>query len=222
MSSAPLALFLALGLPPALPAPESQGQDPSREAAVEHLLSGARDLTSEEVRLAYEAGVEAATELRLEDAIAIQSALHQAYRATWSAANLAMTLGTAGEFELADELLAEQIARDPSQAAPLWNQRGHLAQGRGADAEARAHFGRALAGGSSNAAMTLARMDLEEGRLSEARRGFRALLTEEPPHAWTLRGWGQSLLEAAPRPDPSPASAGPANARPARASMESD
>jgi len=56
--------------------------------------------------------------------------------------------------------------------------------------------------GSRDAALLLAWMDLEHGRLEGARAGFRAALYDDPSGAWALRGWGLALLPEDPRPAP--------------------
>ena len=97
----------------------------------------------------------------------------------------------------ADAVLADVIASQEAAGRPtgdLWSQRGISALAAGDNRRALNYFGRALARGSSNAAVVLARMDLDAGRRRAARIGFRALLWYGEPGAWALRGWGLSLL----------------------------
>jgi tetratricopeptide (TPR) repeat protein len=145
-------------------------------------------LSPEQTRLAHRLGVEAAEDLRLEEALAIQDALHARVGAEWSAFNLALSLRRMGLYQRADRILEEQLGVAAS--ADLYSQRGLNALGSGNEARARTLFGAALARGSRDAAAVLARLDLAEGRLDTARSGFRALLANEDPGAWALRGWG--------------------------------
>jgi hypothetical protein len=123
---------------------------------------------------------------------------------------------------LGDQAKVEQIlcaAMEQEQAAgrpthELWNQRGIAAQGFGDDRAARDHLGRALALGSEDAGLVLARMDLVAGRRAAARVGFRAHILNQPPPDWAWRGWGTTLLPAAfaePAVKPGPAPHPPHN-----------
>ena len=76
----------------------------------------------------------------------------------------------------------------------LWNRRGLIALGNRHERQARDYLGRALRLGSTNAAVVLARLDLIEGDLERARRGFRALSWSDDPGAWTQRGLGLAHL----------------------------
>jgi hypothetical protein len=108
-----------------------------------------------------------------------------------------------GRHEASDTVLAGVIATEEAAGRPtadLWSQRGISALAAGDNRRALDYFGRALARGSVNAAVVLARRDLDAGRRREARIGFRALSWGEEAGAWALRGWGLSLL---PESEPS-------------------
>ena len=147
----------------------------------------------------YRVGVEAAEDLRLEDAIAVQQPLHDRIGEEWSAFNLALSLRRLGLYQRADRVLEEQIEKSPS--ADLYSQRGLNSLGAGNEKRSRAYLGAALARGSADAAVILARLDLASHRMESARSGFRAVLAEDPGNAWALRGWGISLIQ---RPLPVP------------------
>jgi hypothetical protein len=151
-------------------------------------------LSNEQLTIAYGAGVEAAEDLRLGEAIAIQRAVHARAAAEWSAFNLTLSLRRAGDYDGADRVLAEQIERAPS--PEVVSQRGLNALGAGRVELARSLLGTAVARGSRDAALILARLDLAAGRIDAARNAFRALVAQEPPGAWALRGWGVALVES--------------------------
>lgn len=178
---------------------------PARARALVRALGAEREPTREQVSFAWGYGVELATErLWIDDAIAVQTALHERYDEQWSALNLAMTLHRAGRVEAAERVLARR-AEEHAETLPveqrreLWSNRGLLALGRGDERVARDRLGRALALGSTDAALVLAREDLARDDDAGARAGFRALLLDEEPHAWALRGWGLTLLPPATR-----------------------
>ena len=187
---------------------------PERSAALLEALAGTPGaLEGAHLQLAWSVGVEAARALRLEDAIAIQTELEARNPGDWSAMDLALSLGLAGRTEDADRVLGRALERDRSAGRPtaeLWSRRGLLWLGAGRERIARDHLGRALARGSSDAALVLGRLDLERGDPWTARAEFRSGLYDDPPGAWALRGWGLSLLpmlpsRAAPHPeDPTP------------------
>jgi len=193
-------------------AAEVLAPSPERAAAARRALDEQQGpVPDERVRLAFDVGVEEARALRLESARGLQEALHRRYRAIWSALDLALTDARLGDYPAADALLAEQIAAEEAAgrtAGDLWAQRGTFALGSGDEAGGRDYLGLGVARGSSDAAVVLARLDLEQGRLSEARAGFRALLQDDPLSPWTPRGWGVSLLpepaDAAWSADPLP------------------
>jgi hypothetical protein len=154
-------------------------------------------LAPEQLDLAYRVWVDAADELRYDDALAIGRNVHARARATWSAISLALTTMRAGLPEECDGVLAAQIERardNPADLAVLWDHRGIAALGAGWDSPARFALGRALLHGSTDAAVVLARLDLAVGKLDNARVGFRAVLIENPASDWARRGWGLTLL----------------------------
>ena len=99
-----------------------------------------------------------------------------------------------GDYDGADEVLAAQMALGEG-SPDLASQRGLNALGGGREAEALEHLAVALARGSDDAAVILARLDLARGRMRDARAGFRALISRPEPGAWAIRGWGVSLVE---------------------------
>ena len=161
------------------------------------------------LQLAWTVGVEASRALRLDEAIEIQTYLEHWHPADWSSMDLALSLGKSGRTEEADGVLARAIAREGAQGrfvGELWNRRGLLALGNNDERSARNHLGRALARGSGDAAVVLARLDLREGSFQTARAGFRSRLYDVPPGAWAQRGWGLSMLRPSSSPEPNPAS----------------
>jgi hypothetical protein len=164
------------------------------------LQDSALSLSRADLLLAWNVGVEEATALRFHSARAIQTALHARYRAPWSAVDLALSCARAGSGEEADRVLAEIIedeARAGRPAADLWSQRGILSLGRGSTQAGRDQLGRAMALGSWDATVVLARLDLSAGRLGAARAGFRAALSAPAPSPWAYRGWGVALVSGA-------------------------
>jgi len=147
----------------------------------------------------YRVGVEAAEDLRLEAAIAVQQPLHDRVGEEWSAFNLSLSLRRMGLYQRADRVLEEQLEKGPS--ADLYSQRGLNSLGSGNEKRSRTYLGAALARGSADAAVILARLDLASNRMESARSGFRAVLAEDPGNAWALRGWGITLIQ---RPLPLP------------------
>ncbi len=146
-----------------------------------------------QISSAYRAGVEAAEDLRLEEAISIQQPLHDRVAEEWSAFNLALSLRRTGLYQRADRVLDEQIAKGAS--ADLYSQRGLNSLGSGNVKKARTHLGAALARGSMDAAVMLARLDLADGEFHSARAGFRAVLAENSTNAWARRGWGVAQVQ---------------------------
>ncbi len=176
---------------------------PTRGRAVlAALRSGGPD--RDRLRLAHEAGVQAAEDLRLVEAIGIQRLLHGQNKADWSAINLALTLRRSGDYEGAEGVLGEQSERNDA-SGEIWSQRGLNALAAGEERRARDLLGKALVRDSQDAGVILARLDLARGRRAEARRAFAALLVDEPG-AWAYRGWGVSLVE---EPLPRRESSGP-------------
>jgi len=139
--------------------------------------------------------------LRLEQgALPIQLVLQERYLAAWSAIDLAVTHSRLGNVAALDILLASAIQREEAEGRPtadLWSRWGLARLGFGDESTARDYLGRALARGSTDAALVLGLMDLRAGRLESARNGLRPLILSDPPAAWALRGWGVSLLPPA-------------------------
>jgi hypothetical protein len=176
---------------------EGRPISPERVQAVLQRLAQASALDARAQRVAWRVGLDEAQALRLEPARAIQQRLHELVRADWSAMDLALTLNRLEGAAASDPVLEEQIARSHA-PAELWAQRGIYWLGAQNEARARDCLGHALAYGSSDAALVLAREDLARGRTRAARAGFRALLLDERPSPWALRGFGISLLEGTP------------------------
>jgi hypothetical protein len=157
-----------------------------------------------QVLLAWNAAVEEALALRLAGpALALQEELAARYAADWSAIDLALTRRLLGDAAGADEVLSRAIEREASAGRPtaeLWSQRGIAALAAGDEARGRDYLGRALALGSEDAGLVLARLDLVAGRPEAARRGFRPPILRTPQADWALRGWGVSLLPPAESP----------------------
>ncbi|MCE9594978.1 MAG: hypothetical protein K8S98_12385 [Planctomycetes bacterium] len=155
------------------------------------------ELARDRLELAYEVWVDAADNLRFDEALAIGRNLHSRTHATWSAISLALTTMRAGLSKECDDVLAAQIAitkDNPVDLAALWDHRGIAALGAGWEAPGRFALGQALLHGSTDGAVVLARLDLAVGKLDTARVGFRAVLIENPNSDWARRGWGLSLL----------------------------
>jgi tetratricopeptide (TPR) repeat protein len=180
---------------------EALGPGPERAKEVLAGLEDPTPLARWQLLLAWNAAVEEARALRLPGAVLpIQERLHERYQADWSALDLAITLRWLGRAEAADGLLEETIAREAAAGRPtaeLWSQRGIAALGFGDEERGRDYLGRALALGSKDAHLVLARLALQRGDLEAARRGFRALILDDPPQDWAWRGWGTTLLPAA-------------------------
>lgn len=176
---------------------------PGRERAASVLvaLKAPGTLARWQVLLAWSTAVDEARALRYEEStLPIQRNLHARYQAEWSALDLTVTLKALGNYETAEHTLREVIdseaavGRHPNK---LWEQLGILALGFGDEGRARDYLGKALALGSDDAGLLLSRLDLIQGRTAAARRGFRALLRNQPPPDWAWRGWGAALLPSA-------------------------
>ena len=171
---------------------------PARGRAVLHGLDltarGGTVLDGSRLRLAYEAGVEAAEDQRLGEAVLIQRPLHALAQAEWSAMNLALSLRRVGDYDGADAVLERQLER-PNGSAELLSQRGLNALAAGRRNRARDWLVQALARGSSDAAVILGRVDLAAGRYEACRRALRPWVESESPGAWAVRGWALSLVE---------------------------
>lgn len=183
--------FLADLLPP--------GRDRAR--AVIGALEAPAALQRWQFFLAWNTAVDEARALRYEGStLVIQSNLHARYQAEWSALDLALTYKALGDRAAAERVLNEAIAREEEAGRrphALWESRGIVALGFGDERAARDYLGKALALGSNDAGLLLARLDLMHGRTEAARRGFRALLFAQPPPDWAWRGWGTALLPPA-------------------------
>lgn len=171
-----------------------------RAAAVRLALTDPAPLQRWQFLLAWNTAVDEARALRHAEAtLPIQLELHSRYQAEWSALDLALTYKALGEREAADRVLAEGIAREEAAGRrphALWESRAIVALGFGDEATSRDYLGRALALGSDDAGLLLARLDLMAGRVEAARRGFRALILGRLPPDWAWRGWGTTLLPA--------------------------
>ena len=111
--------------------------------------------------------------------------------------DLALTLSWADRAQEAAHVLTETIEAERRAGRPtgeLYSRRGLTHLGAGQERLARDDLGRALAQGSSNAAVVLARLDLDRGARRAARVGFRSLLDVDSPGPWEQRGWGLALL----------------------------
>lgn len=170
---------------------------PQRAQVILAALRAPTELERWQLFLAYNTGVDEARALRFEDALPLIQALHERYRAEWSALDLFLTLKNLGRRAEADAVLAEAIERETAagrRPKALWEHRGILALGFGDERLARDYLGRAMALGSDDAALLLARLDLMAGNTAAARTGFRALILNTPPPDWAWRGWGTALL----------------------------
>jgi hypothetical protein len=171
---------------------------PERARLVLAALAAPTTLSYWQVLLAWNVSVDESRALRLaETALPIQLALHERNQAPWSAEDLALTYRVLDQRGAADQVLAETIALEEAagrRVPGLWQKRGLNALGFGDEPAARDYLGRALAQGSNEAGLVLARLDLAAGRTSTARRGFQALIITEPPLDWAWRGWGTTLL----------------------------
>lgn len=157
-------------------------------------LRATPELARWQVLLAWSCAVEEARSLRFESALPVQEELHARYQADWSTTDLALTYRQLGRREDLEALFRASLARSPS--GELWAQYANAALGSGDERRARDALGRALALGSTDAALVLGRLDLVSGRLEAARTGFRVLILDAPPPDWAWRGWGTTLLPA--------------------------
>jgi len=171
---------------------------PERARIILTALDAALPLADWQVLLAWNVAVDEARALRLEDtALPIQTRLHERYRAQWSAEDLALTYRFLGREQAAAQILEEAIRQERTagrRPASLLERRGIHALGFGDEAEARDYLGQALAEGSDDSGLLIARLDLLSGKTENARCGFQALLHKQPPADWAWRGWGAALL----------------------------
>ena len=174
---------------------------PQRAEAVLYGLSLTPTLDSHQLDLAWRTAAAEAGALRLESgARPIQSLLHKRYAAAWTAIHLSLSLMRMGDLDALNQVMGQVIAQEEAagrSSAELWSQWGLAQLGAGNEQRARDYLGFALARGSSNAAIILGRLDLQQGRIAQARANFRPSLLTERPSAWALRGWGASLLPQA-------------------------
>ncbi len=171
---------------------------PERAQLVLTAMSAPAPLADWQVLLAWNVAVDEARALRLEEtALPIQLQLHERYQARWSAEDLALTYRFLGQEKAADQVLERAMAQERASGlrpASLLEKRGIHALGFGDESAARDYLGQALAEGSNDAGLLLARLDLIAGRTDNARYGFQALMLEHPPADWAWRGWGTTLL----------------------------
>ena len=174
---------------------------PQRAQAVLQGLSLTPTLNREQLNLSWRTAADEAGALRLESgAKPIQRILHQRYAAAWSAIHLSLSLMRMGDLEGLNQVMGQIIAQEEAagrSSAELWSQWGLAQLGAGNEQRARDYLGFALARGSSDAAIMLGRLDLQQGRIEPARANFRPSLLTERPSAWALRGWGATLLPRA-------------------------
>jgi tetratricopeptide (TPR) repeat protein len=169
-------------------------------ALVEALALRAEPLDDAQVRRVYDGWIEAALDLRFDEALALARPLHEEVKADWSAISLSLTLNRAGRWEEADRVLEQAIdlGLDPT---AMWTQRGIYALGAGQEVLGQSFLERAIQEGSVDAVAVLARADLAEGRYAAARKGFKEVLLRQPDYPWAWRGFGLSLLFDGPWTD---------------------
>ncbi|MEX1023851.1 MAG: hypothetical protein WD226_02135 [Planctomycetota bacterium] len=135
--------------------------------------------------------------LRLVETEPLLAALHERYRAPWTAVNLALVRQKLGDYRAVDALFEATVRaerRRGNATGGLTSQWGILVLGTGDEARARTLLERAYALGSDDAAVVLARWDLALDRPRTARRRVRALMLSPEPPAWAQRTWGLALL----------------------------
>ena len=165
--------------------------------AREALALDSGQLAAERVELAFRLTVALAETGDLGAAVELAEPLHAATRADWSAINLGLLHSRLGEPRAAERVLFDQL-RASTRPGELWNHLALVAMGEGRESLARSRLGRAVRLGSRNAQLSLARLDLQSGRMDAARGGFRAGADAVPPGPWSLRGWALTLLPARP------------------------
>lgn len=164
-------------------------------AAERAVLALGRDPAPDPVqqRLAFDLGLVLLERGEDTQALALQEALHGRVQADWSALDLIQTLARLGHTERADGLCAERLERSPL-SPDLWNARALLWLGAGQPDRAAPYLGAALRTGARGSRLTLARLDLVQGRREAARAGFRTQLGEPSGGDWALAGWALTLL----------------------------
>lgn len=168
------------------------------------------DLSPSQLGLVFRAARAAALWLEFDGpggAIALQHLLHQKNGADWTAVNLALSLERVGDFDGAEAVLNEQAVGWWQPSPMIMTRQGLGLIARGRIEAGRARLSIAMARGSDDAEITLARLDLSSGRRLEALRGFSAVLSRSDAGAWSRRGYGMALLGPDPvLTKPSPAS----------------
>ena len=150
-------------------------------------------LDAAQVRQVFDGWIEAAQDLRFDEALALGVPLHAEVKADWSAISLSLTLNRSGRWSEADRVLEEAIELGIDPVA-MWTQRGIYALGAGREDLARSFLSRAIEGGSVDALAVVARLELSHGRYAAAREGFRKVLLLEPDYPWGGSGFGLSLV----------------------------
>lgn len=195
-----LAALLAFQAPDALPAEWAAvaAMPVGRERAVRAaaLLDASRgELSKGVLELAWRVGNDEADALRFDSAVPVQRALYEHTPALWSVSNLALSLNRLEGAAAAEDVLSRWLPEARSnERADVWSQRGTYWLGAGDAARGRPMLTRAIALGSIDATVVLARDDLGAGRTAAARAGFGAALLEREPSPWAVRGFGVALL----------------------------
>lgn len=176
-------------------AAEIETDDPegAAELITGELEDAARQLDGPQLELAFRLGKTLVEAGKLEAAVRLQLALHVSANAEWSAINATLTLSQLGRQDEARALLERLVGEQPALAG-AWSHLGLMAWAIGDDEGARRGFGRAALLGSEDARSNLGRIELRAGRPVRARAWFRSGLGRTQPGAWSLRGWGLTLL----------------------------
>ncbi|MBM3977419.1 MAG: hypothetical protein FJ299_10560 [Planctomycetes bacterium] len=171
---------------------------PGRERALraaELLSDRERVPSAAQLESAWRIGTQEAEALRFDSAVAVQRALYERVPALWSVSNLALSLNRLEGAAAADGVLSQWLPQARgAERADVWSQRGQFWLGAGQAQRGRTYLARALALGSADAGVMLAREDLEAGQVSSARTGFASALLQPDPSPWALRGFGVALL----------------------------
>lgn len=158
------------------------------------------------LQAAYEAFREDQAAYRSDAGRILAEGMHDAAQAAWSAFNLASIHRLLGDYERADEVLADRyrMATDRAERLDLLQGRAIVAGAAGWLERERDLLGMALARGGEDSYQILGRQALAAGRRRRALALFRVLLehhfgpqrlADAPP--WALRGWGLALLPTA-------------------------
>ena len=157
-------------------------------------------MVKEACPIAYEAFVDDEGRFDGEAAQILAHAMHASAQATWSAFAVERIARRLGDYDGADAVLAERLARTrvEDERLDLLQRRGLGALGAGRRDLALDLLGRALAAGGADAAQMLGREALASGQRDRAAALFRRLLASRqdpaPDTPWALRGWGLALL----------------------------